>query len=69
MTTVTDEPTYVTLGGAARYKKCSATWIDRLHRDGRLPAIRTGDRGMRLFNIKDIDRLIAEDSQRRKGTA
>lgn len=52
-------PLFLTLGEAARRMGCSPTYIDQLFRDGRLPAVRTGGRGMRLFEAADVDRVAA----------
>ncbi len=58
-------PVYLTLGEAARRIGCSSTWVDQLHRTGRLPATRTGGRGMRLFEVTDVDRVAGDTAKQR----
>ncbi|MGV3516171.1 helix-turn-helix transcriptional regulator [Luteitalea sp.] len=58
--------TLLTLSEAAAHGRCSSAWISRLHRDGRLPALLTGGRGLRLFRAADVERLINEPRARRQ---
>ena len=53
----------LTVGQVANAWDCSPDTVRRLANDGRLPAIRVGREGHRLFNRADVERLAAQRKQ------
>lgn len=54
----TDE--LLTVGEVANRWDCSTDTVRRLANEGRLPAIRVGREGYRLFNRVDVERVGSE---------
>lgn len=50
----------LTVGQVANEWQCSPDTVRRLADGGRLPAIRVGREGHRLFNRSDVERVAAE---------
>ena len=50
----------LTVGQVANEWRCSPDTVRRLADGGRLPAIRVGREGHRLFNRADVERIGAE---------